>query len=187
MWWLFSVALACNWTETKRVRDFVSHKFAPFLRENSVKARSACPLKNLLARDTLADYEEYKNKQGVASWGCQKCGRTFKTEDFLEQHIIKVHFTVSKKKSCIADSCYYLPCFQPDPVYSSRCEKTMEKCFNEDLWSPAKELCKYTLYESFDLYRPLYIFLIIVTCLGSLVFYMIIWAEYEDSPRGKKE
>ena len=187
---LASLLLAtCSWSLTKRVRSLYKTEIQPMMTDlglTQYDLEPFCPFKYIETRDVLAPYDKLKTKQSGVSYDCETCHKTFRTEGFAEQHIVKAHAVEAGSQDvCLADYCSFLPC---DSSYlPHRCITVMDSCFV----GAAKEamISKLCLQEKTpDLWTISlggYLALGVICGMLSFVYYMLVWSEEEQKPPDK--
>lgn len=147
-----------------------------------------CPLKYIDTRDLLSSYEKHKSKLVGNTYECELCHKTFKSEHFVEQHLLRAHpQPVQPSDICLADYCSFLPC--DDTFLPHRCVAVLESCVQ----GPGKEkLISAICYgertvEYWSVSTGGYIALGIIGAMLSFVYYMLVWSEEEEKPPDRAE
>jgi len=188
MFFILFVA-ACSWEQTKQVRNYIEYTLTPFLNKHDLRSfelSQQCPFRLAESKDALKPYEKYKQKKGVAMYECEVCKKQFRSEEYLESHILKNHFQ-KNRGICLGDFCEFLPCEDYLVIKRHRCEAVVQLCFKEDLVLEALELCNFEEESSWNFIRklPLKTVMLVLCVVGCIVYYMVIWSEYENKPAKK--
>lgn len=180
----------CSWSLTKRVRYIYKSDILPLLSDLNIKQYDLepfCPLKYIDSRDMLLAYEKQKTKLSGNSYECEICHKTFKSEHYMEQHLLRVHPNpIEANDICLADYCSFLPC--DDTFLPHRCVAVLESCVQS---APGKErLIAEICYgerevEYWSVTTGGYIAIGIIGAMLSFVYYMLVWSEEEEKPPEK--
>lgn len=91
----------CDAEKSRRVRKVIQDALLPLT--GKVGFPSDCPLQE--KRDLWKTYEQHKNKKRRSRWSCGYCGKTFRTESYLDLHMVHRHVNEANPDAdvCLAD------------------------------------------------------------------------------------
>jgi hypothetical protein len=188
MIWVIFVA-ACSWDNSREAKFIVSTVLQPLYETRGVRSSDiadSCPFKNFERRDLLIPYEAAKIKKTSSSFQCKVCNKTFRSEDYLEKHLLKHSLHDSDRDICPADLCFFIPCPQTSSdVVRARCAAVVTGCFvdKEFALEVVRKLCwdPIATESPWDWGWSLQISGMSLVMVFLVVYYMIVWGEYEES------
>lgn len=179
----FVLASLCSWDSSIEIRSFLSTTLPTILKTHNLRKEQlpdTCPFKVSLKEDRLADYYGLVKKETQSNYSCEKCGKFFRSETAIHEHIVTKH--VTDEGICLADLCDFFPCGESNEVVSNRCRAIMSLCFEDDLLGKVAEYCDYVdpSFWDLDLEKPGYLILVILSVVICFIYYLLLWAEMEE-------
>lgn len=181
---IFVLASFCSWEQSTQVKTFLKTSLYPLMSKNNITKDSlppSCPFKTSDTEDTLLDVYSLYKRDSVALFECEKCKKQFRTEKQVKDHISSKHGHNQGK--CLADFCEFIPCSEENSIVETRCQAVMVECFPFSNLQEFVNLCKYTEPSIWDIEirKPWMIVLSVMVAVFCLVYYLILWAEMEES------
>lgn len=152
-----------------------------------------CPFKNFDRRDMLLPYEAAKVRKTASHFQCKVCEKSFRSEEYLEKHLLRHTLHDKDRDICPSDLCLFMPCSHTDSdLVRARCEGIVLDCFEDQDFAleVVRKLCGKTfdLDGLWDWGLGLKISMGAFVGIFLLVYYMIVWGEYEEEHyKSKKE
>ncbi|OMJ69339.1 hypothetical protein SteCoe_32965 [Stentor coeruleus] len=180
---IFVLASLCSWDSSLEIRSFLNTTLPTILKTHNLlkeQLPDTCPFKISLKEDRLIDYYNLVKKETQSSYSCEKCGKLFRSENAIHEHIVTKH--ANNEGICLADFCDFFPCAESNEVVSNRCRAIMSLCFEDALLGKVVEYCDFieTSIWDLDLEKPGYMILVILSIVICFIYYLLLWAEMEE-------
>eukprot|EP01104_Vermistella_antarctica_P021569 TRINITY_DN983_c0_g1_i2.p1 TRINITY_DN983_c0_g1~~TRINITY_DN983_c0_g1_i2.p1 ORF type:complete len:324 (+),score=35.74 TRINITY_DN983_c0_g1_i2:185-1156(+) len=135
----------CSMSISREARDILEHEFFPVVTHQSFDLPLGCLLRS--ERDALKVLEAHKSKLKETRWKCSDCDKVFKSELFLDGHLMRAHTDKVEEVEnavCLADYCDLLRCDTSNTVrqlssslcmpktmarQKAKCRTIVNKCF----------------------------------------------------------
>eukprot|EP00300_Choanocystis_sp_HF-7_P011147 c17326_g1_i3.p1 GENE.c17326_g1_i3~~c17326_g1_i3.p1 ORF type:complete len:290 (+),score=62.88 c17326_g1_i3:118-870(+) len=101
---------ACSREKSRKVRSIIREYILKEVEKREYELPDSCELDP--ENDMQLPQEEEKHFVSVREWRCGKCGKRFKSEEFLDKHLYRKHKDmVSEDRTvCLADLCEIFDC-----------------------------------------------------------------------------
>lgn len=100
----------CDRAAAREARRVVKSVVEPFAESLGAKLSPSCPLAP--EQDHLLPHEQQKHAITSQQWRCNKCGKLFRTEHYLDKHLGRKHTDLlsTTAHACLGDYCDILQC-----------------------------------------------------------------------------
>ena len=107
----------CSREKSRQVRQYLNSTIYKMLPYPAYELPTSCPLHPL--QDIYRDQELHKNVKAKSECQCQYCGKSFRTEFYLDKHMHHKHPDKLKEgfNNCYADLCGIFGC-KNNPMYT---------------------------------------------------------------------
>lgn len=137
---------SCNRAEAREARKALNEMLLPLARSLGAQLTRACPLNK--EHDRFLSHESQKKAINMATWRCGICGKSFRSEYYIDMHLDRKHMdTLSPEATtCLADFCDILRC----PSWIKRVRAQLRanpmSCREAELES-RRHLCQHLLHD----------------------------------------
>eukprot|EP00927_Polykrikos_kofoidii_P060367 TRINITY_DN55363_c0_g1_i1.p1 TRINITY_DN55363_c0_g1~~TRINITY_DN55363_c0_g1_i1.p1 ORF type:complete len:304 (+),score=52.53 TRINITY_DN55363_c0_g1_i1:48-914(+) len=142
----------CSRVTSRHVRKQLEKEvLRPSIRDGTTSWPKGCPWD--VAVDMYANHEKQKTRKrpsgSSSTWQCGICGKTFKTEHYLDLHLERQHMNYTPKNPvCLADYCEVFEVCQGDSKFRRRDKDP--PCKNETMMR-ARRRCEDAIFRCFPL------------------------------------
>ncbi|KAL3681160.1 hypothetical protein R1sor_024116 [Riccia sorocarpa] len=128
----------CSRSRSRTAHKIIDEYLLPFVQQKSYNLSSACRLNP--ENDMFKDQELKKDMIRVSQWRCDYCKKTFRSEDYLDNHMDNRHLDLLDLSAnrCLADVCGAIHC---DHVASQGKAGAKKRC-NRAAVIKNKHLCE---------------------------------------------
>ncbi|XVF54619.1 hypothetical protein PTKIN_Ptkin05aG0196200 [Pterospermum kingtungense] len=100
----------CSRERSRMAWQIIEDYLMPFVEEEGYQISTKCRLHR--DNDLFRDQEEHKINYDVNEWRCGYCKKSFRAENFLDQHFDNRHYNLLNvnQSKCLADLCGALHC-----------------------------------------------------------------------------
>ncbi|KAL5717820.1 hypothetical protein ACHQM5_010783 [Ranunculus cassubicifolius] len=133
---IFRHEVHCSRERSRAAWEVIEEYLVPFIEQEKYQLSPSCLLR--ANNDMFRDQEQHKTHLDINDWQCGYCKKSFRAENFLDQHFDNRHYNLLNSSSkCLADVCGALHC---DLVMDSK-KRKKTKC-NPAAASRNRHLCE---------------------------------------------